>query len=93
VIPAPGAASWQPPHMSKNYYSMFRTTSFPVYGRPYPRMHVCANSFSRSAIADDRRVDQFGHALEGLGRHQVAQRKAAGINLPRPPGNAATGIW
>ena len=38
-------------------------------------------------------VDQFGHALEGLGRHQVAQRKAAGINLPRPPGNAATGIW
>ena len=29
------------------------------------------------------RVDQFSHALEGPGRHQVAQRKAAGKN-PTP---------
>ena len=62
--------------MSKNYYSMFRTTSFPVYGRPYPRRQGCANSFSRSAIADDRRVDQFGHlrGQRGGGQQPAVQR-------------------
>ena len=28
------------------------------------------------------RVDQFSHALEGPGRHQVAQSKAAGKTYP-----------
>ena len=35
---SPGAASSQPPHMSVSQ-SIGRTTSFLVYGRPYP--HTC----------------------------------------------------
>src|SRR6478609_5897727 len=54
---SPGAASGQPPHMSISH-SIYRTTSFPVYGRPYSCAWRGTTDFGLSAITDDRRVDQ-----------------------------------
>jgi len=63
VIPAPGAASGQPPHMSMKYYTKLRTTSFPVYRRPYPRHRRDAKWFF-SAVTDDGGRDQLGHVRD-----------------------------
>jgi hypothetical protein len=72
---SPGAASGQPPHMSMKL-SISRTTSFPVYERPYPWISAATRSFRRfppSAIADDRGVDQ---AAELGGHRRMSQRLA-----------------
>ena len=42
----PGAASWQPPHMSISH-SICRTTSLPVYERPYSRSRGATTNFRR----------------------------------------------
>lgn len=58
---SPGAASSQPPHKSISH-SKSRTTSSPVYERRYPRTPEATTELrpiQRSAIADDRGVDEF----------------------------------
>src|SRR6476646_2675758 len=64
---SPGAASSQPPHMSVSQ-SIGRTTSFLVYGRPYPRIRTATTDLGRIRTLEPAHAlgsDGFVLALDG----------------------------
>src|SRR5690349_6703936 len=64
---SPGAASSQPPHMSVSQ-SIGRTTSFLVYGRPYPRIRTATTDLGRIRTLEPAHAlgsDWFVLALDG----------------------------